>query len=142
MDTAATRKRPAPEVTRRKKRSSRPVCKKRGTGHDTTAVDIDLPASTASVQREPLSKREKPATLGFDTSNPMPLRRRFLVTTEQSSFKFKLNQRVSISISGEQGVVRARGDGIDRANQYFVSYMNALGVATESWWNEDQLAAI
>lgn len=64
------------------------------------------------------------------------------MTTEQSSFKFKLNQRVSISISGEQGVVRARGDGIDRANQYFVSYQNALGVATESWWNEDQLAAI
>lgn len=61
---------------------------------------------------------------------------------QQTNFKFNLNQRVRISISGEEGAVRARGDGVDRANQYFVSYKNALGVAVETWWNEDHLEAI
>ena len=63
------------------------------------------------------------------------------MTVQQSNFRFNLGQQVSISISGEQGVVRARGDGVDRANQYFVAYKNALGTAVESWWNEDQLTA-
>lgn len=61
------------------------------------------------------------------------------MTIHQSSFKFNLGQQVTISISGEHGIVRARGDGVDRANQYFIAYKNALGVAVESWWNEDQL---
>lgn len=64
------------------------------------------------------------------------------MTIKQTNFKFNLNQHVCISISGEQGTVRARGDGVDRANQYFVSYQNTLGVAVEAWWNEDQLEAI
>ena len=54
MDTAAPRKRPAPAVTRRKKRDARPVCKKRGTARcgkrhrtatETPAANSDSPKS-------------------------------------------------------------------------------------------------
>ena len=57
----------------------------------------------------------------------------------QPTFKFNLGQPVQISISGEQGQVRARGDGIERPNQYLVNYKTAQGSATEQWWYEDQL---
>ena len=57
----------------------------------------------------------------------------------QPTFKFNLGQLVQISISGEQGLVRARGDGVERTNQYLVNYKTAQGSATEQWWNEDQL---
>ena len=60
----------------------------------------------------------------------------------QPTFKFNLGQPVQISISGEQGQVRARGDGVERANQYLVHYKSAQGMATEAWWNEDQLEPI
>ena len=61
------------------------------------------------------------------------------MTINQPTFKFDLSQRVQITISGEQGQVRARGDGVERANQYLVHYKTARGTATEQWWNEDQL---
>lgn len=57
-DTAAPRKRPAPQVTRRKKRDARPVCNKRGTARcgkrhrtatETPALDSDR---AQSGQRE------------------------------------------------------------------------------------------
>lgn len=59
---------------------------------------------------------------------------------QPTGYAFQLGQAVVINVSGEQGTVRARGDGVDRPNQYFVSYCNAQGVATEQWWNEDQLS--
>ncbi|MDN5504260.1 MAG: hypothetical protein L0H10_10645 [Comamonas sp.] len=60
----------------------------------------------------------------------------------QPAFKFNLKQNVQITISGEQGQVRARGDGVERTNQYLVHYKSAQGMATEAWWNEDQIEAI
>lgn len=63
------------------------------------------------------------------------------MTVQQPTFKFNLAQPVAISISGEQGVIRSRCDGIECANQYLVAYKNALGAATENWWKEDLLAA-
>ena len=64
------------------------------------------------------------------------------MTIQQPHFKFNLGQQVRITISEEQGAVRARGDGVERTNQYLVAYKNTLGVATEVWWNEDQLTAV
>ncbi|MEG0937927.1 MAG: hypothetical protein RSE32_03250 [Comamonas sp.] len=61
---------------------------------------------------------------------------------KQPTFKFNLGQLVQISISGEQGQVRARGDGVERANQYLVHYKTAQGEATEQWWCEDQLELV
>lgn len=57
----------------------------------------------------------------------------------QSNFKFNLAQEVTISVSGEQGAIRARSDGVERANQYLITYKNALGTAVEAWWSEDLL---
>lgn len=59
----------------------------------------------------------------------------------QPSFKFNLRQQVRITISGEQGDIRARGDGVERTNQYLIAYKSAQGSAVEAWWNEDQLEA-
>ena len=61
------------------------------------------------------------------------------MTIQQPTFKFNLNQKVAISISGEQGLVRARSDNTNGYNQYQVAYCNAQGVASETWWAEDQL---
>lgn len=58
------------------------------------------------------------------------------------SFQFKLRQQVQIIISGESGSIRARGDGVDRPNQYLVEYKNSQGIATEAWWTEDQLQGL
>jgi len=58
-----------------------------------------------------------------------------------NSFLFSLNQSVKLKVSGEAGYIRARSDGLDRPNTYMVTYCNAQGVAAETWWNEDQLAA-
>lgn len=61
------------------------------------------------------------------------------MTIQQPTFKFNLNQKVAISISGEQGLVRARSDSANGYNQYQIAYCNAQGAATEAWWAEDQL---
>lgn len=58
------------------------------------------------------------------------------------SFKFDLRQKVQIIVSYEIGTVRARGDGVDRPNQYLVEYVNGQNTATEAWWSEDQLRAL
>jgi hypothetical protein len=58
-----------------------------------------------------------------------------------NNFSFSLGQSVKINISGETGTVRARSDGLDRPKTYMVTYCNAIGVAVEAWWNEDQLTA-
>lgn len=64
-----------------------------------------------------------------------------MTTPQSTGYAFQLGQAVSIKVSGEHGTVRARCDGLDRPNQYMVSYCNAQGIATEQWWNEDQLTA-
>lgn len=58
-----------------------------------------------------------------------------------NSFKFNLGQPVVINVSGEQGHVRARSDSLNGSNQYQITYKSAQGLATESWWQEDQLSA-
>ena len=58
-----------------------------------------------------------------------------------NTFKFNLSQKVTISISGENGVIRGRSDSVDCSNRYFVAYKSAQGNSTESWISEDQLEA-
>lgn len=92
MDTAAPRKRPAPAVTRRKKRDARPVCKKRGTARcgkrhrtatETPALDGDRAQSgqreatnVGSPQRGEMSA--KPLETG---AKPEPRDRRLRFST-------------------------------------------------------------
>ena len=59
-----------------------------------------------------------------------------------SAFKFELNQKVLISVSGERGMVRSRceyGDGSE--NNYFIRYLSSDGRAVEVWWSESALKA-
>ena len=64
------------------------------------------------------------------------------MSINQPNFKFDLNQRVEITISGEQGLVCARSDASQRPNQYLIHYQNGQGSATDHWWDEIQLEAV
>lgn len=60
-----------------------------------------------------------------------------------TSFKFKLEQRVVIVISGEKGHVIGRceySEGIPPS--YLVRFVAKDGRAVESWWNGDALDAL
>jgi uncharacterized membrane protein len=54
-------------------------------------------------------------------------------------FNFALGQKVTISISGEQGEVHGRAEYTNLDNCYFVRYKAADGRAAEGWWQEDAL---
>lgn len=56
--------------------------------------------------------------------------------------KFKLDQRVAIAISGEQGTVVGQALYTDDGPRYMVRYKAANGCAEESWWAESALEAI
>jgi len=57
-------------------------------------------------------------------------------------FKFGLNQFVEISISGEMGHVKGRGEWAGRVNAYEVHYKTADGRMDEKWIDEDDLSAV
>ena len=57
-------------------------------------------------------------------------------------FKFGLNQFVELSISGEMGHIKSRAESINHCNQYLVHYKDADGRAQESWFDEDDIAAV
>ncbi|WP_336658414.1 hypothetical protein [Enterobacter asburiae] len=57
-------------------------------------------------------------------------------------FKFDLNQFVELSISGEMGHIKSRAESINHCNQYLVHYKAADGRAQESWFDEDDIAAV
>lgn len=54
---------------------------------------------------------------------------------------FELNQRVSIAVSGEEGVVIARAEYVDANPSYLIRYRCADGRAVDAWWPESALAA-
>jgi hypothetical protein len=61
------------------------------------------------------------------------------------SFKFDLNQLVTLSDSGEKGKVIGRAQYVPDHSpqpQYQVRYINNAGVLTEQWWSESQLQAV
>jgi len=50
--------------------------------------------------------------------------------------------KVTIAISGETGIVTGFSQHMRmKQKQFFVEYQNALGVATDGWFTEDQLVA-
>lgn len=55
------------------------------------------------------------------------------------TFKFSLNQRVSLTCSGEEGEVIARAEYATSENSYYLRYCGADGRATEAWWPESAL---
>ncbi len=57
------------------------------------------------------------------------------------NFKFKLDQKVTLSTSGESGKVIGRAEYLIGENAYYVRYKTALGSQTEVWWEESALEA-
>lgn len=57
-------------------------------------------------------------------------------------FKFDLNQFIEIGISGEMGHIKSRAESCNHCNQYLVHYKAADGRAVESWFDEDDIAAV
>ena len=62
--------------------------------------------------------------------------------TKVSEFKFELNKKVKISVSGEAGTVQGRAEYIFTDNDYFILYKNADGIAVKRWWSESDIEAI
>lgn len=58
------------------------------------------------------------------------------------TFKFELEQAVSIKVSGEQGTVIARAEYAETpVAQYYVRFKAADGRACQDWWSEKALQA-
>ncbi|PXV60698.1 hypothetical protein SAMN04487785_102426 [Dyella jiangningensis] len=56
-------------------------------------------------------------------------------------FKFNLDQRVTITESGESGDVIGRAEYSKSENHYFIRYKAGDGRATQDWWGESALHA-
>ncbi len=51
-------------------------------------------------------------------------------------FKFDLEHKVKISVSGEEGAVVGRAEYVSSSKQYLVRYKSGDGRAEEKWWDE------
>lgn len=60
---------------------------------------------------------------------------------EQLMFEFQLGQEVVITISGEQGSVKARAEYLSGSVQYYIFYKDATGRALSEWVEEADLMA-
>lgn len=57
-------------------------------------------------------------------------------------FKFELEQKVSIKVSGEQGTVIGRCEYVNSYPQIYVHFKDGNGCAKSEWFYENQLEAI
>lgn len=55
------------------------------------------------------------------------------------SFKFDLQEKIKIAISGERGEVIGRAEYVHAEASYFVRYVTADGRAVEQWWTESSI---
>ncbi|KAF1367140.1 hypothetical protein [Yokenella regensburgei] len=56
-------------------------------------------------------------------------------------FKYELGQVVKVSISGEEGHVKARAEYTNCCNQYLIHYQAADGRAVDAWFEEGEIQA-
>jgi len=60
-----------------------------------------------------------------------------------SDFKFQLNLKVKIKISGEMGAIAGRAEyATHNEPLYFLKYVRADGVASEGWWYQSDIEAV
>ncbi|HBV8337116.1 TPA: hypothetical protein OL733_003933 [Citrobacter freundii] len=57
------------------------------------------------------------------------------------SFKHELGQVVEVSISGEEGHIKARAEYTNSCNQYLIHYQTADGRASDAWFEEGEIQA-
>lgn len=56
------------------------------------------------------------------------------------SFKHELGQVVKVTISGEEGHIKARAEYTNMCNQYLIHYLAADGRAVDAWFEEGELS--
>ncbi|VDR28560.1 Uncharacterised protein [Raoultella terrigena] len=56
------------------------------------------------------------------------------------SFKHELGQVVNVTISQEEGHIKARAEYTHGPNQYLIHYRAADGRATDAWFEEGELS--
>lgn len=61
---------------------------------------------------------------------------------EPNTFTFDLGQDVSLSLTGESGVVIGRAEYLDSTPHYLVRYAAGDGRQTEAWWAGSALSAV
>lgn len=55
------------------------------------------------------------------------------------NFRHELGQVVKVTISGEEGHIKARAEYTTCANQYLIHYLAADGRAVDKWFDECEL---
>ncbi|MBW5406392.1 hypothetical protein ACISK3_07925 [Morganella morganii] len=55
-------------------------------------------------------------------------------------FKHELGQVVQVTISGEEGHIKARAEYHNGPNQYLIHYLAADGRGTDGWFEEGELS--
>ncbi|AUP76391.1 hypothetical protein CWS02_06455 [Enterobacter sp. EA-1] len=60
----------------------------------------------------------------------------------QNVFRHVLGQGVKVTISGEEGHVKARAEYANCSNQYLIHYLAADGRAVDAWFDEGELTAV
>ncbi|MBW5406152.1 hypothetical protein ACISK3_09395 [Morganella morganii] len=55
-------------------------------------------------------------------------------------FKHEVSQAVQVTISGEEGHVKARAEYHDGPNKYFIHYLAADGRGIDGWFEESELS--
>lgn len=55
-------------------------------------------------------------------------------------FKHELSQVVQVTISGEEGHIKARAEYHNGHNQYLIHYLAADGRAVDGWFEEGELS--
>lgn len=58
----------------------------------------------------------------------------------REKFKFELGQDVTITASGEKGIVIGRAEYLHCENTNYIRYKAADGRAVESWWTDSALS--
>lgn len=61
----------------------------------------------------------------------------FAFPAGRKEFKFEIAENVTLSHSGEKGIVVGRAEYANAADSYLVRYTAADGRQTEAWWSED-----
>lgn len=59
-----------------------------------------------------------------------------------SQFKFLLNQKVAITVSGEAGQIIGRAEYAHDEPNYYLRYCDPDGKAQQAWWPESALDAL
>ncbi|EKB01402.1 hypothetical protein [Proteus mirabilis] len=57
-------------------------------------------------------------------------------------FKHELGQVVQVTISGEEGHIKARAEYNNSPNQYLIHYLTADGCGVDGWFEEGELSPV